>query len=281
MNCGNNSCSNRMNRCEMQRPKSECVKPVCERQRPDCGSERPMRGRESLGGGCERPRRERERSGCGCEMSGREYTRPRTSYEMPRCETEKPSCGSEMPRCEVMKPSCGCEQENEMVENIFIINDCSCHEFMRVYDWYNCVVDKAHREFMEAEKNLKDAMECITMGLNYNEKAKEIGMYIDDFLDSMKESDSCDNQPSSCLARNTSNPTCNNSCTQMCTASKCNPCMQMRAELHEMLATVNEMEMDSLEHTNEALDKLMAAKQLHNCLNELKSKIAKNCYPRC
>ncbi|WP_455716143.1 hypothetical protein, partial [Anaerosporobacter sp.] len=206
--------------------------------------------------------REMERPSCGSERPRREYTRPRSSYEMPSCEN--------------VKPSCGCEQKAEMVENIFIINDCSCQEFMRINDLYNCTFDKANRELMDAVKNLSDAMESIVMGLCYSDRANEISSYINEFLGSMEESDSSDNQPTCPTMRCTCNQTCNNSCTQMV-----NPCMQMREDLNELICTLNDLEKEGLEHTKEALDKLMDAKELRKCIGELKSKVAKNCYPKC
>ena len=246
------------------RPSCGCERPAHESMRPSCGSERPAH--ESM------------RPSCGSERPRREYTRPSCSYEMPKSECARPS------------RSCECEAEKEAIENIIVVNDCSCQEFMRLHDWYNCTADKSRREFMGAEKGLKDAMDCIKMGLEYNEKSKEIFDCMDEFLDSMNETDSCGRKHACNNTRNTNNcgcntncgcnNTCNNSCMPRCTP-KCDPCMEMREELREMMCNINKMEEESLECTKAAIDKLMEAKELHKCLCELKNKVARNCYPKC
>ena len=237
MNCGsNNSCNDRMNRC--------CEKP--RREMPRCEAVRPVH--ESM------------RPSCGCER--------------PVHESMRPSCGCEMPQNERVRPSRSCAAK-EAVQNIIVVNDCSCQEFMRLYDWYNCTADKARREFMGAEKGLNDAMDCIKMGLCYNEKAKEIKTCMDEFLDSMNETDNtCNNNNCGC------NTGCNNGCMPRHT-HKCDPCMKMREELNEMICNLNKLEEESLECTKAAVDKLMEARELNKCLCELKNKVAKNCYPKC
>lgn len=208
-----------------------------------------------------------------CEKPRREM--PRCEAVRPSCESMRPSCGCEMPKNECVRPSRSCVPEKEVVESIMVVNDCSCQEFMRLFDWYNCTVDKARREFMGAEKGLKDAMDCIKMGLCYNEKAKEIKTCMDEFLDSMKETDN------KC---NTNNCGCNTGCNNSCMPRhmhKCDPCMKMREELNEMICNLNKLEEESLECTKAAVDKLMEARELNKCLCELKNKVAKNCYPKC
>ena len=244
MNCGsNNSCNDRMNRC-CEKPRREM--PRCEAVRPSCESMRPS---------------------CGCERPVRESMRP--------------SCGREMPHNECVRPSRSCAPEKEVVESIIVVNDCSCQEFMRLYDLYNCTADKARREFMGAEKGLNDAMDCIKMGLCYNEKAKEIYTCMDEFLDSMNETDNTRNTNNcGCNMNCGCNTNCNNSCMPR-PMHKCDPCMKMREELKEMICNMNKLEEESLECTKAAVDKLMEARELNKCICELKNKVAKNCYPKC
>ena len=282
MNCGNNNSGyDRMNRCcekpRREMPKCESVRPARECVKPSCGCERTHREYTKPNCGCERTHSEYMKPDCGCERTHREYTRP--------------SCGYEMPHNECVKPSHRCAAEEPMVENIIVVNDCSCQEFMRLYDWYNCTADKAHREFMGAEKGLNDAADCIKMGLEYNVKAKEIFDCMEEFLDSMNETDSCENKTAYDNTRNMNSCGCNtncgcntssnNSCMPRCTPIKCDPCMKMREELKEMMCTINKLEEESLEHTKAATDKLMEARRLHKCLCELKNKVAKSCYPKC
>ena len=271
MNCGsNNSCNDRMNRCcEKPRrvmPRCEAVKPSCESMRPSCGGERPMQ--ESMRPSC-----------CG-ERPMQESMRPSCCGERPMHESMRPGCGCEMPQNECVRPS-RCCREKEAVQNIIVVNDCSCQEFMRLYDLYNCTADKARREFMGAEKGLNDAVDCIKMGLCYNEKAKELFTCMDEFLDSMNEEDNTRNtNHCGCNMNCGCNTNCNNSCMprQM---QKCDPCMKMREELKEMICNMNKLEEESLECTKAAVDKLMEARELNKCICELKKRVAKNCYPKC
>ncbi|WP_310603420.1 hypothetical protein [Anaerosporobacter sp.] len=281
MNCGNNNSGyTRMNRnCGNTRPSCESSKPSCGDVRSSC---------------------ENTKSNCGCGRTMTEYTRPSCNYERVN---------------EAAESNCGRMPMNEAVESINV-EDCSCQEFMRIFDWYNCTTDKASREFMEAEKDLNDAIECIKMGLAYNEKAKDINTCMDEFLDAMNEENVCDKQATcgnarndcntrcNCDMRNTCSSNCNNSCSGRCNnscntncACACNvmsmnsctqgcsrrndPCMQMRAELKEMICDINKVEEESLEHAQQAVDKLMEAQKLRKCACELKSKVARNCFPKC
>ena len=257
--------------CEMVRPSHEMVRPSCEMVKPSCEMVRPER--EMV-----RPSHEMVRPSCETVRPAREMVRPAREYT-------RPSCSFEMPQNEYVRPSRGCGAEKEVVENITIHNDCSCQEFMRLNDWFNCTFDKSRREFMGAEKGLMDAKDCIKMGLCYNEKVKEISICMDESLESMNETDSCETHHACHNRRNTSNcgcnTNCNNSCMQRCESKKCDPCMKMRRELNEMLCNLNKVEEESLEHTQKAIDKLMEAKQLSQCICELKNKLAKNCYPKC
>lgn len=259
MNCSyGNSCYDRNNRCcentgrRLEYVKEECCMPCCPKVEPrrECECKKPV---------------------C-CDRSKQDCC----------CETKKPVC-CDRPKqdccCEVKKPVCGCKQ-NEQVSNIVIVNDCSCQEFMRIYDWYNCTADKAHREFLEAEKELKDAIDCIIMGLGYNAKAKEFSQFMDEYLDSMKEDHDKDMNcgcNTTCGCRNT----CERSNTCGCNSKRMNPCTEMREQLHEMMEVLNCLEGESLKHAQQSMDKLMEAKQMHKCLCELKEKIAKNCYLKC
>ena len=272
MNCGsNNSCNDRMNRCcekpRREMPRCEAVRPSCESMRPSCG--------------CERPMHESMRPSCGCEKPMHESMSPSCGCERPVRESMRPSCGREMPHNECVRPSRSCAPEKEVVESIIVVNDCSCQEFMRLYDLYNCTADKARREFMGAEKGLNDAMDCIKMGLCYNEKAKEIYTCMDEFLDSMNETDNTRNTNNcGCNMNCGCNTNCNNSCMPR-PMHKCDPCMKMREELKEMICNMNKLEEESLECTKAAVDKLMEARELNKCICELKNKVAKNCYPKC
>lgn len=268
MNCGNNnSCYDRMNRCS-EKPRREMLRyePV-----------RPSSSRE-------RSAAESVMPSCGCEKSAVESVRPSCGCEKSRSEHTKPSCGYEMPKNERVRPNrSGVAGDREVVESILVVKDTTCQEFMRLYDWFNCTDDKSRREFMGAEKGLKDAMDCIKMGLDYNEKAKEIANCMDEFLDSMNETDSCETKSAYNNRRNHNNCGCNNSCNSMnrCTPKMCDPCMKMREELREMMCNLNEIEEESLECTKAAIDKLKEARELHRCICELKNKVAKNCYPKC
>ncbi|WP_167958289.1 hypothetical protein [Anaerosporobacter faecicola] len=184
-------------------------------------------------------------------------------------ERERQECGDRKPACERETPRCGCrneQMENEGADlNIILVNDCSCQEFMRMYDWYNCSADKAHREFMIAEKNLRDAMEYMKMGMEYNQKAKEIHSYMEEFLDGMDGTDDGVEK----------------GCKRTCHACNCDPCKQMREEWIEMMDTLNTIENDSLKHTKEAITCLMDAQNLHRSLCQLKNKVANTCFPKC
>jgi len=275
---------------EMVRPEREMVRPSHEMVRPSCESVRPAREMvrpscEMVKPSCEmRPSHEMVRPSCETVRSAREMVRPAREYT-------RPSCSCEMPQNECVRPSRGYAAEKEVVENITIHNDCSCQEFMRLNDWFNCTFDKSRREFMGAEKGLMDAKDCIKMGLCYNEKVKEISKCMDEFLESMNETDSCETHHACHNRRNTGNcgcnttcgcnTNCNNSCMQRCEPMKCDPCMKMRRELNEMLCNLNKVEEESLECTQKAIDKLMEAGQLSKCICELKNKLAKNCYPKC
>ena len=289
---------------EMVRPSREMVRPSCEMKKPSCEMVRPARemarpSREMVRPSCEmkkpscemvRPSCEMEKPSCEMMRPSCEPVRPAREMVRPSREHTRPSCSCEMPQNECVRPSRGCTAEKEVVENIIMQNDCSCQEFMRLNDWFNCTFDKSRREFMGAEKGLMDAKDCIKMGLCYNEKVKEISICMDEFLESMNEADSCETHHACHNRRNTSNcgcntcgcnTNCNNSCMQRCEPMKCDPCMKMRRELNEMLCNLNKVEEESLECTQKAIDKLMEAGQLSKCICELKNKLAKNCYPKC
>lgn len=187
-----------------------------------------------------------------------------------------------------------------VVDKILVVNDCSCQELMRVNDWYNCIVDKSKREFYQANKELEDAMEDITRGISYSEKAKEISDFINSYLDSVEknkvtEKDMCCEQKCGC---NTScyNTTCccnpcvneTSNCNTTCKMAKAYPCKKsenacdlMADKYNEMYHNLNQLECEALKATQQAAEKLAEIKKLQKCMSELKDQIVKKCYPNC
>lgn len=196
-------------------------------------------------------------------------------------------------------------KEINVIDKILIVNDCTCQELMRVNDWCNCTMDKAKREFYQAEKGTKEVMDALTLGMTYSDKAKEISDYLFSYIDSVEDKkedvkkNGCCNQScrSTTMSYNTTcccNPcenemqSCNKNCgmnmkmpKQYTCKEKENPCKQMVDQYNEMADKLRHLECEALKNTQEVNEKLMEMKKMQKCMCELKSQILKNCYPQC